>query len=92
DGPPQWGRAGPGPFIIDAQAALEAWVEQDTLPKYLTGRHIEQDGSTAYSRKICPYPEIAVHDESGSRTEAAAFNCEAGTPADIEPPAEIYVR
>jgi feruloyl esterase len=65
---------GPGPNRFDAVTALEQWVEQGTKPASLTASHLA-NGVVDRTRPLCPYPQVAVYDGSGSIDEAASFAC-----------------
>lgn len=67
---------GPGPNSFDSLTALENWVERDEAPDSITAVH-RTDGVVDMSRPLCPYPEVAVYDGSGSTDEAENFSCQA---------------
>ncbi|WP_308910491.1 tannase/feruloyl esterase family alpha/beta hydrolase [Pseudokordiimonas caeni] len=66
---------GPGPFDLNAQAALEDWVERDRAPHFLTGKNPGSVAAKPYSRKICPFPEKTVFDGKGDPLSADSFMC-----------------
>lgn len=61
--------------------ALEAWVEQDVAPeKIIATKYINDkpaDG-IAFTRPICPYPQIPVYSGAGSINQASSFECKKG--------------
>ncbi len=64
---------GPGPTVFDAFGALEDWVEQGNAPDYL----IASGGTPNRTRPLCPYPQVAVYDEScGNMDIADCFTCQ----------------
>ncbi len=64
---------GPGPNMFDSFGALEDWVEQDIAPDYM----IASGGTLNYTRPLCPYPQVAVYDEScGEMDSADCFTCQ----------------
>jgi feruloyl esterase len=65
---------GPGPNSFDSLTALENWVEKDIAPDSIIAVH-RTDGAVDRSRPLCPYPELAVYDGSGSTDEADNFVC-----------------
>jgi feruloyl esterase len=65
---------------VDWIAPLVQWVEKGTAPAMLTGAHVE-GGKTTRTRPLCPYPETARYQGSGSIDEAASFRCAAATSA-----------
>ena len=65
---------GPGPNSFDSLTALENWVEKDIAPDSIIAVH-RTDGAVDRSRPLCPYPELAVYDGSGSTDEAENFVC-----------------
>ena len=67
---------GPGPNSFDSLTALENWVENGEAPDSIIAVH-RTDGAVDMSRPLCPYPEVAVYDGSGSTDEAANFDCRA---------------
>ncbi len=81
---------GPGPDTFDDLTALERWVEQDIQPDRITAYNLPASTEANYvaerkgldeldqalmSRPICPYPEVARYDGTGSTDDAANFMC-----------------
>jgi feruloyl esterase len=69
-------RGGPGPDSFDALAALEDWVERDIAPASIVASKVVDD-QIVRTRPLCPHPEVAVYDGSGSADDAANFSCAA---------------
>lgn len=69
-------RGGPGPDNFDTVSALEAWVERGEAPDSLLAEH-RTGGVVDRTRPLCPYPEIASYDGTGSTDEAGNFSCRA---------------
>jgi len=67
-------RGGAGPDVFDGLGALEAWVERGEPPSQIQAAKIV-DGKTVRTRPLCPYPEVARYDGSGSIDDAANFAC-----------------
>ena len=66
---------GDGPDTFDGLGALEAWVERGEAPERIQAAKLV-DGKTVRTRPLCPYPQVARYDGSGSIDEAANFACE----------------
>jgi feruloyl esterase len=67
-------RGGAGPDVFDGMAALVAWVERGEAPERIEAAKIV-DGETVRTRPLCPYPQVARYDGTGSTDEAANFAC-----------------
>jgi feruloyl esterase len=67
---------GPGPNTVDAQAALEEWVEKATAPDQIMATHLTA-GVVDRSRPLCPYPQVATYKGKGDTNDAANFSCAA---------------
>ncbi len=67
-------RGGPGPDRFDALTALERWVELGEAPARIVASRVT-DGAVDRTRPLCPYPEVARWNGSGSTDEAANFTC-----------------
>ena len=65
---------GNGPDQNDAITAVIDWVEQGIAPQSIVTKKIV-NGEVARSRPLCPYPEVARYDGSGSIDEAENFQC-----------------
>jgi len=63
-----------GPDTFDSLPYLERWVEQGTPPKSILASH-KTGGVVDRTRPVCPYPQHAVYNGSGSTDEAANFRC-----------------
>ena len=66
-------RGGPGPSQFDAQAAIEAWVEEGIAPVRIEASLVE-DGNVTRTRPLCPYPETARFI-GGDSNQAESFAC-----------------
>jgi feruloyl esterase len=55
-------------------SALVAWVERGEAPERIEAAKIV-DGETVRTRPLCPYPQVARYDGTGSTDEAANFAC-----------------
>lgn len=65
---------GEGPNAFDAVAALEQWVEHGKAPDLIIASH-RTNGKVDRTRPLCPYPQVAKYQGSGSINEAANFAC-----------------
>ena len=59
--------------------ALERWVENREPPNKIIATKFQTDGNPASgvvrTRPLCPYPQVAKYNGSGSTDEAANFSC-----------------
>jgi feruloyl esterase len=62
-------RGGQAPNTFDALTPVLAWVEQGVAP----GAIVATDPTTARTRPVYPYPQVARYDGSGSTEDAANF-------------------
>jgi tannase/feruloyl esterase len=65
---------GVGVSTFDAFTPLVEWVEKGSAPRAIVGSRLV-DGKTVRTRPLCPYPQVAVYNGSGSIDEAASFTC-----------------
>jgi Tannase and feruloyl esterase len=65
---------GEGPNTFDMVTALEQWVEQGRAPDRILASH-STDGVVDRTRPLCPYPQTAAYQGSGSIDDAANFEC-----------------
>jgi feruloyl esterase len=65
---------GEGPNVFDKVGALEQWVEQGKAPEKLIASHMT-DGKVDRTRPLCPYPQVAKYEGTGSIDAAANFVC-----------------
>ena len=67
---------GEGPNVFDKIGALERWVEKGQAPDQFTASHLT-DGKVDRTRPLCPYPQVARYNGTGSIDDAASFACAA---------------
>ena len=67
---------GEGPDTFDKISLIEQWVEQGKAPDRITAAH-RTAGKVDRTRPICPYPQIARYNGTGSIDDAANFTCSA---------------
>src|SRR5262245_2884316 len=69
---------GPGPGRVDLLGALVDWVEHGRAPDRVVASGTTPTGAPR-TRPLCPHPQVARYNGSGSSDEEANFTCE--TPA-----------
>lgn len=67
-------RGGDGPNTFDVVGALEQWVAARRPPDRIIAAHLT-GGKGDRTRPLCPYPQLAVYNGTGSIDEAANFTC-----------------
>jgi feruloyl esterase len=67
---------GQGTSSFDMLAALEQWVEKGQPPASVPAARM-RNGKTDRTRPLCPYPQVAVYQGTGSTDDAANFVCRA---------------
>jgi feruloyl esterase len=65
---------GEGPDTFDEISLIEQWVEQGRAPDQIIAAH-STEGKVDRTRPVCPYPQIARYQGSGSMNDAANFSC-----------------
>ena len=87
-------QGGAGAEPKDLQQAIENWVERGEAPSsLLAARGTGGVSSKGFTRPLCPYPQIARYNGSGSPDDAASFTCAAPTRMPVIPrPATDYLR
>ena len=66
--------AGVGVNAFDVLTPLVQWVERGAAPQSILGSRVV-DGTTAPTRPLCPYPELAKNKRTGGIDEAANVTC-----------------
>lgn len=69
-------RGGRGITHLDPFENLVQWVEQGKAPDALVGEQRTPDGQVTMTRKVCPYPEVAVY-KGADPNIASSFTCAA---------------
>ena len=69
-------RGGEGPSAFDMVTALEDWVEHGKAPDQIVTSGSAAGGGNR-TRPLCPYPQVATYNGSGSTDDAANFSCRA---------------
>ncbi len=67
-------RGGEGPNVFDKVGAMEQWVEKGKAPESIIASH-STNGKVDRTRPLCPYPQVAMYQGSGSSDDAANFVC-----------------
>jgi len=75
---------GPGPNAFDMLPVLESWIEKGVAPtsviaSHSTGGGRGTPGVVDRTRPLCPHPQVARYNGSGSVDDAANFKCEASS-------------
>jgi feruloyl esterase len=65
---------GVGTDTFDAVAALDAWVSRGEPPRRIEASRVV-DGEVVRTRPLCPFPQEAVYDGSGSTDDTRNFAC-----------------
>ncbi|HTP72493.1 MAG TPA: tannase/feruloyl esterase family alpha/beta hydrolase, partial [Burkholderiaceae bacterium] len=65
---------GAGPQAQGLFDALVNWVEKKQPPKTITAT-VTTGGVVTRTRPLCPYPQTAIYNGSGSTDDAASFHC-----------------
>jgi hypothetical protein len=65
---------GAGPQPQDLFGALVDWVEHGNAPRQIRAT-TTTGGVVTRSRPLCPYPQTAIYNGSGSTDDAASFHC-----------------
>jgi feruloyl esterase len=65
---------GDGPNEFDMLAALEHWREDGKAPAEILASQV-RDGHVVRTRPLCPYPQVAKYNGTGSLDRAENFVC-----------------
>ena len=65
---------GVGTSTFDALTSLVEWVEKGTAPLSILASRVV-DGKPVRTRPLCPYPQTAKYQGSGSIDDASSFAC-----------------
>jgi len=66
---------GEGPNTFDMMVPLEQWVEKGQPPTRIEASH-STNGIVDRTRPLCPYPQVARYQGTGSIDDAANFSCQ----------------
>jgi hypothetical protein len=66
---------GPGPSPVDPFAALVNWAENHVAPASITALAAGVALDPGRTRPLCPYPQTAIYNGSGSTDVASNFHC-----------------
>jgi feruloyl esterase len=67
-------RGGDGTDTFDPVAALDRWVQQGKAPDQIAASRV-RNGTAERTRPLCPYPQAAHYNGTGSTDDAANFSC-----------------
>jgi feruloyl esterase len=65
---------GEGPDTFDKISLIEQWVEQGKAPARIIASH-QTAGKIDRTLPVCPYPQVARYNGSGSIDDASNFTC-----------------
>jgi feruloyl esterase len=65
---------GEGPDTFDKISLIEQWVEQGKAPERIIAAH-QTAGRVDRTRPLCPYPQVARYNGTGSIDDASNFAC-----------------
>jgi hypothetical protein len=65
---------GVGTSVFDAATPVVKWVEEGSAPAKIEAKRVVE-GKVVRTRPLCPYPQVARYQGSGSIDEAASFRC-----------------
>jgi feruloyl esterase len=83
---------GAGPDTFNVVSPIVPWVEQSIVPDQIIASKVV-NGVTAFSRPLCPYPELPRYSGAGDPTQASSFKCVADKDHDDnQPPAPKYLN
>ena len=68
---------GEGADTFDKLGTLEKWLDTGKAPDRIIASRVEA-GKLVLTHPLCPYPQAAVYNGSGSTDDAANFTCKAG--------------
>jgi feruloyl esterase len=68
-------RGGVGPDSADFLGAMERWREQGQAPAQIVASRAAARGRTEMSRPLCPHPQVAKYNGTGSTDDAKNFVC-----------------
>jgi feruloyl esterase len=74
---------GEGAFVADWLGALEAWDASGKPPVSIAGTHppappgVPGAATKAFTRPICPYPQLPKYNGTGDEADAASWQCAA---------------
>jgi hypothetical protein len=66
---------GSGPDSVEWIDAIAAWTEKGTAPDRLIASKRGADGAPTRTRPLCPHPQRAVYNGTGSTDDEANFTC-----------------
>jgi feruloyl esterase len=66
---------GVGPDRADFLSAMEGWREKGQAPAQIVAQRAANQGRTEMTRPLCPYPQLAKYNGTGSTDDAKNFSC-----------------
>ena len=65
---------GPGTDQFNKMAVMERWREEGKGPDQIIATHVT-NGQVDMTRPLCPYPQVAHYNGTGSTNDAGNFTC-----------------
>ena len=69
---------GAGPDSVEWIDAIAGWTEKGDAPDRVIATKRGADGAPTRTRPLCPHPQRAVYNGTGSPDDAASFTCKSG--------------
>ena len=66
---------GTGPNTIDAVEVIDQWRDNGKVPNQIVASHVTNNGTVDRTRPLCPYPQVATYQGTGSTDIAENFVC-----------------
>ena len=67
--------AGPDADGVDWLAQIADWVENGNAPNRIRAARVAADGTTEFTRALCPYPAVAQYDGEGDPNDETSYAC-----------------
>jgi tannase/feruloyl esterase len=83
---------GTGPAPVDPFGALVNWVEHGVAPDTLLASGGSAAPSSGRTRPLCPYPQTAIYNGTGSIDDANGFHCGGNLDARTVVCADVLTR
>ena len=81
-----------GPIPVDPFGALVNWVEHGVAPDSLLASGGSAAPASGRTRPICPYPQTAIYNGTGSTDDAANFHCGGNVETEAVVCADVLTR
>ncbi len=68
---------GDGTATFDLMSVARKWTEGNIVPLMVPASRVRRNGETDRTRPLCPFPQVATYDGTGSTDDIANFSCAA---------------